>query len=948
MESAALADERALELDPDDGEASMKRLLLLGLAGLFPLLVAGSSGPATSTQDGEPVRFELANGLRVWVQEDHRRPVALVQVSYRVGSINEGPGLTGTAHYVEHMVYRATENVGNEDIYGFVDRIGGRWTGGTGSTATSYGETVPAWALEEALRITAERMGRALFDPVEFERERNNVVTEANGFSDSGPVDALRDAVMLASFEVHPYRYSSNTWARDNLDLARDAAFDFYRSYYGPNNAVLVIVGDVAVDDVRRLVEKHFGPLAPAPRSGEVRIVEPPQRAEKRIALSYPVDEQRLEIVYRAPAAASPDYPPLVVVDRILAGRLQAAFAAAGGGEIVTSHQATPYPFVYRISGRAGTDVDLERLAETIRGEIDRLGRNGPTEEELSAARAAAARSGDGPAVEESAAAADSPVPPRAFPGLTALARQLDRREVFPWEVDPRRLAEIRELEAGVTADDVRGYVRRWLRRSQRTAGLLVAGPDDFAPQWSDGRAIAGERLAVPPMTTPPARRRTPTPVPGPALEPLPPLAIPIDERTLANGIVLAAARGGEAAGALQVRARTPPGDPAGKQGRTALLARLIAGDPRLAPYDPRAVTATVANDEYFDITLRFVPASMVAAVEAMAAVLGAPSFDDERIESERSRLVAEIERRPPGTGEQARGRVVAAVAPWRRLDDLGTPASLAAVTADDLEEAASATTPVTVAIVGPDDPSALLEVATDGFAALRSPTPRPPSTAVGGSPAAQRGPAPEDRIAVPDAIQVAVVAGLPGVGRDHPDRRALELLNYIVGVPYYGGRLGWALTKSGLTYSSAAETVFGAAGGHILFTTECDTANLAATLQAIREVITGVGENGVEEWELREAQAFTSGRTLLYGPGEDSDAATLAAALLDDRTPGGDGFGRRASQQALAITLEQINDVARRHYRPELLVVAAVGAIPATPQPSPFAPGTFRALFER
>jgi predicted Zn-dependent peptidase len=306
------------------------------------------------------------------------------------------------------------------------------------------------------------------------------------------------------------------------------------------------------------------------------------------------------------------------------------------------------------------------------------------------------------------------------------------------------------------------------------------------------------------------------------------------------------------------------------------------------------------------------------------------------------------MERRPPGTGEQARGRVVAAVGPWRRLDDRGTPASLAAISADDLEEAASATIIVTVAIVGPDDPSALLEIATEGFAALQSPTPRPPSTAVAGSSAAQRGPADEDPIAVPDAIQVAVVAGLPGVERDHPDRRALELLNYIVGVPYYGGRLGWALTKSGLTYSSAAETVFGAAGGHILFTTECDTANLAATLQAIREVIAGVGENGVEEWELREAQAFTSGRTLLYGPGEDSDAATLAAALLDDRTPGGDGFGRRASQQALAITLEQINDVARRRYRPELLVVAAVGAIPATPQPSPFPPGTFRALFER
>jgi zinc protease len=941
----------------------MKRSLLPGLAGLLALLAGGPSLLATPTQDGEPLRFELANGLRVWVQEEHRRPVALVQVSYRVGSINEGPGLTGTAHYVEHMVYRATENISNEDIYGFVDRIGGRWTGGTGSTATTYGETVPSWALEEALRISAERMGRALFDPVEFDRERNNVVTEANGFSDSGPLDALRDAVMLASFEVHPYRYGSNTWARDNLDLNRDEAFAFYQSYYGPNNAVLVVVGDVEVDEVRRLVDNHFGPLHPAPHSGEVRVVEPPQRVEKRVVLTYPVDEQRLEIVYRAPAAASPDYPLLVVVDRILAPRLQAAFAAAGGDEITTSHRATPYPFVYRITGRAGSDVDVERLAETIRGEIDRLGRDGAGDEELAAARAAAEQPGGGPPGEGSGT--DSAVPPRSFPGLSGLARQLDRREVFPWEVDPRRPAQVREAEAGVTASGVRDYVRRWLRRSQRTVGLLVNGPADNQPQWSDGRAIVGERLAVPPMTTTPARRHAPAPVPGRALEPLPPLEIPRDGRTLANGVVMSAARGGEAAGALHVRVGMGAADPTGKEGLTALLAQLIAGDPRLAAFQPRAITAGVANDSFFDITLRFAPAATAAASAAMAGALGAPSFADARVE--RARLAAEVDSRAPGPGEQARARVLATVVPSWRLDGRGTPASLAEVTADNLEAAMSGIAAVTVAVVGPDDPSELLDLAASGFAVLPAlagagplaGAPRvstiglgPPVGAlpisVAGSSSVQRGPASEIRVAVPGATQVAVVAGLPGVGRDHPDRRALELLNYIAGVPYYGGRLGWALTKSGLTYSSAAATTFGATAGHVLFTTECDTANLAATLQAIREVIAGVGEDGVTEWELREAQAFTSGRTLLYGPGEDSDAATLATALLDERTLGEDGFGRGSAQEALAVTLEEINDVARRHYRPELLAIAAIGAIPERPAPSPFPAGTFRALFER
>ena len=122
-----------------------------------------------------PTRFELPNGLRVWVQEDRARPVALVQVTYHVGSLNETSGRTGIAHYVEHMVYRATQNVRNEDIYGYIDRIGGRYTGGTWPNFTRYAETVPAWALESALRVTAERMSRALFDSLEFERDRGSL-----------------------------------------------------------------------------------------------------------------------------------------------------------------------------------------------------------------------------------------------------------------------------------------------------------------------------------------------------------------------------------------------------------------------------------------------------------------------------------------------------------------------------------------------------------------------------------------------------------------------------------------------------------------------------------------------------------------------------------------------------------------------------------------------------
>lgn len=169
------------------------------------------------------------------------------------------------------------------------------------------------------------------------------------------------------------------------------------------------------------------------------------------------------------------------------------------------------------------------------------------------------------------------------------------------------------------------------------------------------------------------------------------------------------------------------------------------------------------------------------------------------------------------------------------------------------------------------------------------------------------------------------------------------------MGVPSYGGRLGWALTKVGLTYSSSATTTFGATTGHIVFSTKCDTRNLEATIQAIREIVAGVGDRGVDDWELQEAKAFTFGRTLLYGTREDSGEEAIASALLDSELSGEELLDLPAfSRNYLAVTLDQVNAAAKRYYRPELLKVVAVGAIPARPGKSQYPAGTFRALFER
>jgi len=795
-----------------------------------------------------PTRFELPNGLRVWVQEDHARPVALVQVTYKAGSINEQPGSTGIAHYVEHMVYRATKNIRNEDIYGYIDRIGGRYTGGTWPEFTRYGETVPSWALESALRVTAERMCCALFDSTEFERERNNVVTEANGFSDTDPVNALRDAVMYAAFEVHPYRLNSNTWARDNLVLTRDEAFEWYKRYYGPNNAVLVVVGDVVTEHVRALVEKHFASIARAPESGAVRIVEPPQRLEKRVRLTYPGVAQQMEIVYHAPQASHRDFPALVVTDRVLRNRLR---ASAGTTRITTSDSASQYPYVYRIAVRGDTTADLERVLATIQSEVDRLARESVSADELAAAKGdpPSERTGRG----SGGSGQSSTVPPRRS-NLTRLADQLTDREALPWEVTQALRDRVRLSIAGVTADDVQRFAGQWLRVSQRTVGILVPGRDDFAPTWSDGRGLVGERMVIPPLTTPPAKRRRPEPVPAQALRPLEPIPIQTARRVLRNGVVVRVAHVQAPVFAAQLRA-----------------------------------DSGAASDSGGHVDIRR-SGPLSEAPSALAALARAAA--DQRLAGVLTVAVV------AGSGTELGG--------------------------------------------GARNAAELLEFVAREFAMLSRPPALPPAART------QRATPRDTAIFHPAETQVSIVARLPGVPRDHPDRRALELLNYIVGVPSYGGRLGWALTKSGLTYAAAARTHFAAAVGEISLTTTADTRNAAATVQAIREVVAGIAANGVEGWELQEAQAFTLGRATLYGPREDSPAEVIAAALLESETNGLDQLDPPALSRAyLAVTLEQINRVAKMYYRPELLSVTATGAIPPRDDTKIFPTGTFRAIFE-
>src|SRR5688572_15959048 len=218
----------------------------------------------------------LDNGLRVLIQEVHTAPLASVWCWYRVGSKDESPGLTGISHWVEHMNFKGTTNIPREKVKGIIEQYGGYWNGYTWIDQTTYTETATQDALDHMLFIEAERMSSCLYDPSDCESERTVIISELQG-GENDPEQLLDIEVTATAFRAHTYRHPTIGWIHDLRSMTRDDLYEHYRRHYIPNNATLVIVGDVETDDALHLVEKQFGAIPRGPEPPRLRVSEPPQ-----------------------------------------------------------------------------------------------------------------------------------------------------------------------------------------------------------------------------------------------------------------------------------------------------------------------------------------------------------------------------------------------------------------------------------------------------------------------------------------------------------------------------------------------------------------------------------------------------------------------------------------------------------------------------------------------
>jgi len=412
----------------------------------------------------------LDNGLTVIVRESHNAPVSTFWCWYKVGSRVERAGITGISHWVEHMLFKGTPTFPKRELDRLISREGGVWNGFTWLDFTTYFETLPADRFDLAFRIESDRMTHAAFDPKEVESERTVIISERQG-NENNPGFLLAEEVQAAAFRVHGYHHEVIGDLCDLQTMTRAQLFQHYKTYYAPNNAVAVAVGDFQAADVMKKIQAAFGKAKPGPDLPAINRAEPPQKGERRVTVEGDGTTAYVQVAYRAPNAVQADFPALVVLDAILAGA--SSLAVFGGG--ATNASSRLYKALVEtelatdVSGGLGTTVDpfLYGISATVR--------TGHTPAQVEAALdAELARAVAEPVTEQEVAKAIKQAKAQFAYGSESVTNQgfwYGFSEVF---ADYTWFESYLDRLAAVTVDDVQRAAQKYLGKSNRTVGWYI------------------------------------------------------------------------------------------------------------------------------------------------------------------------------------------------------------------------------------------------------------------------------------------------------------------------------------------------------------------------------------------------------------------------------------------------------------------------------------------
>ena len=422
-----------------------------------------------------PFEHQLANGLRIIVKEDHRAPTAAHMVWYRAGSMDETNGTTGVAHLLEHMMFKGTPTTGAGEFSRLVAAAGGRDNAFTSKDFTAYFQQVPKQKLEQMMQLEADRMRHLTLDPKEFEQEIKVVMEERRLRTDDQPQALLAEQMGAVAFQAHPYRVPVIGWMNDLESMTVQDARDWYERWYVPNNAFVVIVGDVDHQEVFKLAEQYYGVLASRPLPARKPQSEPIQTGMRRLTVKAPAELPVVLMAYKVPVIrdVEKDSEPyaLEMLSSILDGHEAARFSkslireqrlavSAGVGYDATSRG----PGLFYLQGSPSEGKTRAELEAGFRAEISRLVKEGVAADELARAKAQL--------VAGQIYKLDS---------MFAQAMEIGQLETsgISCQMDKRL---IEKLQA-VTAEQVQAVARKYFRDEQLTVAELDPQPLPASPR---------------------------------------------------------------------------------------------------------------------------------------------------------------------------------------------------------------------------------------------------------------------------------------------------------------------------------------------------------------------------------------------------------------------------------------------------------------------------------
>lgn len=910
---------------------------------LLVLIVLAATFAPAFAQQPEVRETMLPNGLKVLTKEVHAAPVVSFQVWYKVGSRNEQLGKTGLSHLLEHMMFKGTKSLKKGEIDRLIQRNGGLMNATTWKDRTHYYETLSSDKLELAMRIESDRMVNSLMDAKELEAEKIVVRSELEG-GENSPDSLIYYELYATAFKAHPYQWPTIGWVADLGSITRDDLYSYYKTYYKPNNATVVIVGDFETEKALALVNKYFGKIPKGSDPPKVTAKEPPQFGERRAVVSRAGNAARVMMGFKTPAVGHPDIYALDVLEIILSsGTSSRLYKALVDKQLATDAWASATvgkdPDLFLLGGTARDGVKIEDVEAALLAEVEKIKSDGITDEELRKALNQ---------LEASFVYANDSV--------SAQARLLGEYEtMYSWRYIIDYLPNVRK----VSREDVSRVARKYLTAKGRTVVTFVPEKADAATRRLGD---TGTRQSALPFETMAAYR------PGAETRRLG------DAETLGRGDAVTITSGGTSTSKVAERIGVEPKrtvlenglvviiypnrsnatvavtgslnaggmlDPEGKAGTAALTAGLLMKGTKTRTADQIA-----SERDYLGIRMGMGAETESAtfrayslskhfdkSLELLSDVLRNPTFPEDELQKMKTRMLSGIKEQQDDPQSLAFRRFYGAVFPkghpYHQLSIDEETANVSAITRDDIAgfygRHYGPQTAIIVVVGDVDEQEALAKIRQyfgDWKPTGPATKPQIPDTPL-------QGEIVKEIIRVPDKSQVDVVLGYAGgLKRTDPDFYAATIMNYILGG---GGALGSRMgdvirDQMGLVYTvySGFDSLLGAGPWYAYLGTNPENVDKAVT--TLLDQMKLMRDKGATKEEVQEALDYITGSF----PARRLETNSAIADTLHAAEFYGLGMDYLQKYQSLyrAVTLEQVNAAAKKYLHPEKYTLVEAGTI--------------------